>query len=306
MKVALNMEPYGYSQEAIELIEQKGYNYYECTWDGLSSFELRERIEVLIVRLAKKVGTKELEMFPNLKYLLSATTGHDHLDLDSLEEKKVQLVSLRGHTDFLNSIPSTAEFTWALLQSLSRNVHNSYVDVLEGNWDRDKFRGYQLKNKKIGIIGLGRTGLKVARYARAFDMNVIYYDPYVVNDEYEKIDDLGGLLGAADIVSIHVHLNPETTELIGKKEINLLNAGSLIINTSRAGIWNEEALVQAIKDEKIAGVATDVIISELVDVKESVLWKASKDHKNILITPHLGGATWDAMWKCEKFVVSLI
>jgi D-3-phosphoglycerate dehydrogenase len=304
MKIVLNAEPYNYSERARLTWEEKGYCYYASSWDEIYSVELWPEVEILIVRLAKKIDFEILLKFPSLKKIITATTGHDHIDLNALRDRSIDLVSLRGHDIFLKTIPSTAEHTWALLMALIRHIPAANEDVKSGNWQRDKFRGYQLKNKVIGIIGYGRTGKKVASYADAFDMHVQYYDPYVEEPDvkHRKNVDLINLLASSDIISLHVHLNENTVNLINIENIENAKRGALFINTSRGGIWDETAVIHALEKGKLTGVATDVLTTELSEIKNSPLWQAQQKGHNILITPHIAGATQDAMWQCEDFL----
>lgn len=301
--IVLNAEPNGYSQNAIKTWEQKGYKYIASNWDEIDSRNSFTNVNILIVRLARKIDKNILDKFPSLTHLFSATTGLDHIEVDILNERGIKLVSLRGHDDFLKTIPSTAEHTWALLLALIRNIPAANEDVKLGNWNRDQFRGYQLKEKKIGIIGLGRTGKKVATYAQAFGMHIQYFDPYVNEQSFYKCSSLDELLSSSDIISLHVHLNEETHQLIGKQQISKIKKDSLLINTSRGNILDESAVADALTAKQIKGIATDVLSTELADIKLSPLWQAQQRKENIIITPHIGGATCDAMWACEEYLV---
>ena len=109
-----------------------------------------------------------------MKYLITATTGLTHLDINEIKSRNIQLYSLKGHDKFLTTIPSTAEMTWALIMALVRKIYQASIDVSYGNWNRDHFIGSQLKNKNIGIVGLGRTGKLVAKYSVAFGLNIFF------------------------------------------------------------------------------------------------------------------------------------
>jgi len=174
--------------------------------------------------------------------------------------------------------------------------------VLNGNWNRDKFRGYQLKDKNIGIIGLGRIGAMVAEYAQAFKMQVGYFDPRVSNSSYKRFNQLEDLLACSDIITIHIHLESQTTNLLNEQNIEHLKDGSFIINTSRGGIVDENAMVASLKRGNIAGIGVDVLHNELNGFEQSPLWRAAQAGENIIITPHIGGATWEAMHGCEEFL----
>ena len=299
----LNAEPNGYSEKAIESWKQKGYVYKASGWDEIETTRSFDDVTILIVRLAKKINKSIINKFPNLTHLVTATTGLDHIDQESVKEKGIRLVSLRGHDDFLRTIPSTAELTWALLLALIRNIPAANEDVKSGHWDRDKFRGYQLKGKMLGIIGLGRTGKKVATYAQAFDMQIQYFDPYIFERSFHKCDQLEELLSSSDIISIHVHLDDETHHLINEHNISTIKKDCLLINTSRGNILDEGAVVKALISKEIRGIATDVLSTELEDIRSSPLWQAQQKNESVIITPHIGGASCDAMWACEEYIV---
>lgn len=304
--IVLNAETLGYSDKAILNWQEKGFSYQPSSWDEIESKERFDDVAILIVRLQKKIDEKILSKFPGLKIIVSATTGHDHLDLKALEKRGIKLVSLRGQDEFLKTIPSTAEHCFGLLLSLIRNIPAANESVKLGSWNRDHFRGFQLKNKTLGIIGLGRTGSMMAVYASCFGMKPVYFDPLVSNEKYNRIDDLSSLLKVADVISIHVHLTDQTRHLLNKENLSFIKAGSFVLNTSRGDVWDEDAVVELLTSNQIKGVATDVLSGELTDIKSSSLWKAQQMGYNVIITPHIGGATFDAMWACEEFITSLV
>lgn len=304
--IVYNAEPFGYSKRAIDLWIEKGYSYREGSWQEIEKTKHFHRVEILIVRLQSKVNKQVLEKFPDIRKLISATTGWDHLDMDAAKERNIEVLTLRGEDNFLRKIPSTAEHTWALLMSLIRNIPAANMDVYSGNWNRDNFRGYQLIDKTIGIIGYGRTGKQVATYATTFQMKVLFYDPYVKDckGSHEKVRDLNELLERSDIVSMHVHLSKETEGLLNSENLLKLKKGAFLLNTSRGKVWEEKAIVERLESKQIAGIAADVVNSEMENIKDSPLWQAQQKYNNIIITPHIGGATWDAMWACEEFIVN--
>ena len=302
----LNAEPLGYSEQAIRQWKENGHNYMASGWKEIDDKPVFPEVDLLIVRLGRKIDNAILQKFPALTHLLSATTGLDHIDLPALAARNIKLVSLRGEDAFLQTIPSTAEHTWALLLALVRHIPAANEDVRKGNWNRDAFRGRQLKGKTIGIIGMGRTGTKVAKYATVFGMQVLYVDPNVDHPVYNKCAGLEELLPASDVISLHVHLNDSTTHLLHAGNIPLIKNGSLLINTSRGKLIDEAAVLEAYRAGKIAGIATDVLATELSGIQESALWQAQQQESRIIITPHLGGATSDAMWACEEYLVNKV
>lgn len=305
MKI-LNVEPSGYSEYAIQIWKSNGFSYLEKDWHQINTEEIFDNIDILIVRLQKKIDRIILRRFPRLKMIISATTGTDHLDLESLQSAGIELVSLREHANFLKSIPSTAEFTWGLICALIRNLPSAHEDVALGNWNRDKFRGFQLYNKKIGIIGLGRIGQMVAKFGKVFDMHVGYYDPFVDCTLHLRYNSLDELLESCDIITVHVHLNRDSYHLLNQNNLSKVKKGSFLINTSRGNVWDEEALVNVFNSGKINGIAADVLSDELGDIHKSALWRLQQKGANVIITPHIGGATYDAMWSCEEYLASYV
>lgn len=304
--MVLNAETTGYSPKAIKAWEDKGFTYQASSWEQINRTLSFPGVSVLIVRLQRKLDEEVLAKFPDLHTVVSATTGHDHLNLKALADRKIKLISLRGQNDFLKTIPSTPELCFGLLLSLIRNIPSAVESVKQGNWNRDTFRGYQLKGKTLGIIGLGRTGKMMAGFGKFFGMDVVYFDPFVHDTEFEKVKDLSALLRISDVVSLHVHLDTTTIHLLNEDNLQFMKEGGFLLNTSRAGIWDESCIVELLKQKRIAGVATDVLQGELNDIHDSVLWQAQQEGYNILITPHIGGATFDAMWACEEYVVTLV
>ena len=305
--IVLNTEPTDYSKRAVEVWRSAGYEYQASDWASVDQSEYFPYVDILIVRLARMIDKTVLSKFPNLDLVVTATTGLDHIDIDELDRQGVKLVSLRGQNKFLNSIPSTAEHTWALLLSLLRHIPEAQQHVKQGLWERDRFKGNQLKGKSIGIIGMGRTGSKIAEVARVFDMAVAYYDPYKTIPALGlKCDSLQDLLRTSDIITIHIHLSESTRQLINKSNIKDLKHGVFLVNTSRGGVWDEHAIAEALSNKKIAGVATDVLSTELHDVSKSPLWEMLQQKQRVIITPHIGGATYEAMHACEEYIAQLV
>ncbi len=303
--IAYNAEPLRFSESAILAWEKKGYSYHAGNWEEIDNALCFKNVEVLIIRLARRVDSNILDKFPDLKILVSSTTGLDHIDLSAVKIRGISLVSLRGQKDFLSTIPSTAEHTWALLLSLARMIPAADLHVSKGFWERDLFRGHQIKGKIIGIIGLGRTGSKVAHFAEAFDMVIYYYDPNVTTTKYRKIAELKELLSISDFISIHVHLNDSTRHLINERNIETLKKGAFLINTSRGNILDEQAVANALSSGQLGGVAVDVLATEMDNISKSPLWQLKSKYQNIIITPHIGGATSEAMKLCEEYLANL-
>lgn len=295
-----NLEPFGYSAEAESILNQVGA-YLAQPLEALTP-DNRARVAALIVRFATKMTPAVMETFPRLRWIVSATTGTDHIDVKAAALRGIEVLCLKGEREFLASIPSTAEHTWALLLALVRRIPAATASVAAGHWDRDQFRGAELKGKTLGIIGLGRTGSKVASYAEAFGMTVGYYDPFQKDESYRRFDSIVDLLSWSDVVSVHVHLTNETEGLLGREDLAAIKPGARLVNTSRGRIIDESAAADLIENGTIVGLATDVLTTELDAIADSPLHRLVASGANVIITPHIGGATWDAMHTTEEFM----
>ena len=300
----LNAEPENYSAEAASILAGLG----EVVNGPLQRADLLAALpglDILIVRLAHQIDREALEQAGRLKAIVTATTGLDHIDLEYARLKGIAVLSLRGETEFLRSIPATAELTWALLLALVRNLPAAAQSVTSGRWERDLFKGHDLAGRTLGILGLGRIAEKVAVYARAFDMRVIAFDTERKNwpAGVERLASQSDLLRQSQVLTIHVPLNPSTTALIGTTQLALLPRGAVLINTSRGQVIDEAALLQALESGQVAGAALDVLSEERTgDLPASPLIRYTRDHPNLLITPHIGGATYESMAATEIFM----
>ena len=301
MKILI-CESLDYSQKAIESYSMIG-NVVVADLDRNTLIQTIKDFNIIVVRLRIVIDKDVFVAAPNLQYIVSPTTGTDHIDVLEAENRGVEVISLKGETEFLSSIHSTAEHTWALLFSLVRNVTSASKDVLKGNWNRDAFKGHNFFNKKIAILGLGRVGKQVAKIATAFEMNVGYYDPYVTLNTFQKFESLEEILEWGDIVSIHIPLNNSTINLLNKSNLKFLNQDSYVINTSRSGIWDESEILELLECGKISGVATDVISNETnINQMHPMIKFAEQNKGNLLITPHIAGATYESMQLTEQFL----
>ena len=225
------------------------------------------------------------------------------------------MFTLKGERRFLETIPATAEFTWGLVLSLSRNIPAASGAVRAGDWDRDAYKGTDLCGKTIALVGFGRVAKIVARYAAAFGMHVKVYDPYITENTIraeiqargvEFCDTLLSLADGADVLTIHASLTPETMNLIDSAVLNKLPKHAFLINTSRGDIVDSRALLSALESGELKAAAIDVLPSERnpSELRNSELLEYAKKHDNLLITPHLAGATHESMASTEEFMVA--
>lgn len=303
MITIINFEPDNFSPSAKALLQTKA-KYTERGWHNYLQSPYIQQASVIIVRFKKYLDAATLQTFPNLSIIVSATTGTDHIDVNYCNANNIKILCLKPYQDFLKTIPSTAEHCFALMLSLLRNIPAAVASVKGGNWQRQLFWGYQLKNKKLGIAGMGRTGTLMAGYAAAFNMQVHYYDPNVTvdNNSYTKVYSLEELVTKCDIISLHVHLAEDTYHIINSSLSNCFNNTKYLLNTSRGKIVDEQFVYGLLKDGRLAGIATDVLETELEDIAQSPLYQAMQQGYNVVITPHIGGATYDALHACEEFI----
>jgi D-3-phosphoglycerate dehydrogenase len=204
-----------------------------------------------------------LNRAPKLRVVSTATTGADHIDSQVLADRGVPLFTLAGERELLHNITPAAEHSWLLLMACARRIRGAIRHVLEGKWQREEFPGLMLRGKTLGLVGCGRIGSWMSRYARAFEMNVIGYDPQIASwpAEIDK-SDLDTVMGTSDFVSIHVPLSDHTKGMIGKREFGLMKTGVVLINTSRGSITDEGALLASLEEGRLGAAGLDVLDGE--------------------------------------------
>lgn len=299
-------ESEGMSDRAISTLREVGHvELADLDRDGL--MQAVSSTDVLWVRLRHQIDAEVLRAAPRLRMIASPTTGLDHIDLEAANSAGIEVVSLRGAQALLADIRATSELTLALVLALLRHVPAASADVNVGRWERDRFKGRELFRSTVGIVGYGRLGKIVARYLAALGANVIACDPNGIADAAVEEATFDELLRRADVVTLHVPLSEATRNLIGRRELSAMKPGSVLINTSRGEIVDEAALLDALTTSHLAGAALDVISGERSGGMSShPLVRYAADHPNLLITPHIGGCTYESMARTEEYVANLI
>ena len=305
MKI-LNIEPRDFSEKARAQLRQLG-ELTEIEGGREDLLRLLPEFDVLIVRLAHRIDREVIAAATRLKTIVTATTGLNHIDLKAAEEHNIEVLSLKGETSFLDNITATAELTWGLL-SLIRKIPQAHQHVLSGGWERDIFKGNELRNKTLGIVGYGRLGKMVAKYGEAFSMKIMAVDPYIKSvPDWIQLVSLEQLLTQSDIVTLHVNLNEETRGFFGQKQFQYIKNNTIFINTSRGELVDEKALLEALESGKISGAGLDVLTGETSGnpewLERHMLWNYAKNNNNVIFTPHIGGATKESMEETELFMV---
>ena len=232
---------------------------------------------------------------PFLRIISCATTGSDHVARSEASKRDIAIRTLREDPELLSDLTPAAELSWALLMACARRLPAALAHVQAGEWTREKFPGVMLNGRKLGIIGLGRIGVWMARYAQAFGMEVAAYDPHAANmPDGVRQETLNALFRESDFVTVHVHLSDETRGLVSRSLLKQCKPGAVLINTSRGAIVDEVALLSVLEDGRLAAAGLDVLQGE-PDVADHPLVRYARIHSNLLITPHMGGFSPDAV-----------
>jgi len=276
------------SPKGVDILKKAGLEVVVKT--GMKPEELKKEIgkyDGLIIRSATKVTAEIVDAAKKLKVVGRAGSGLDNVDKVAATKRGIVVMNTPGG----NTI-TTAEHTVSLLLSMARQIPQATASMKQGKWEKKKFMGIELYNKVLGIIGIGNIGSHVARMAQGMGMHVMAYDPYLSEEKAKtlgvQVAVLEDLFKNADFITMHIPLTAETKGLINEKSIAKMKKGVRIINASRGGVVDEEALFKALKEGRIASAALDVFEKE--PPGESPLLQLD----NFICTPHLGASTEDA------------
>ena len=280
------------ADEGIRIMEKKGHEVCNC-WN-LSKTELFKDIadyDALIVRSATKVTAELLDRAKNLKVIGRAGEGLDNIDLKKAREMGIEVVN----TPHI-SATSVAELTIGHMIALARGIVEGTISLREGRWAKEDLMGVEVNGKTLGVVGCGAIGKTVERLAMALGMNVVTVDMCV----YGKFVTLEEMLPQADFVTIHVPLTPHTRHMVSAKEFDMMKDGVMLIDCSRGGVVDEEALYNALMSGKVKGAALDVFEEE--PPKNSKLLKL----KNVIATPHIGAQTHEAQLRSSILIANRV
>lgn len=263
---------------------------------------------VAVVDASMKVRF-DAEMFAaasHLRMISTATTGSDHIDRDAAAARGVTIRTLKEDVELLRSITPAAELSWALIMACARRLLPAVAHVRAGNWVREEFPGMMLNGRTLGLVGCGRIGQWMARYANAFGMRVVGHDPFLTDwpVDIEKAD-IAAVCSEADIVSVHVHLSEDTRGLISRDLFQKMKVGAIFVNTSRGAVADEAALVDALESGHLAAAGLDVLDGEPA-IESHPLLAYAQTHDNLLITPHCGGYSPDAVRRVSAHAATKI
>jgi len=255
---------------------------------------------VLVSRSETDVTREVIDAAPHLKIIARAAVGVGNIDIDYATERGILVINCPG-----KNTNSAAELTMGLLLSMLRKVPKAYLQMKQGGWDRHRFSGNELRGKRLGIVGLGNVGHRVAKFARGFDMEVLAYDPYIAPEVFRRnaavaVDTLSDLARQVDVLSVHVPLNKETRGMVHKDILQLLPKGSYFVNAARGGVAVEADLLAALQAGQLAGVALDTFESEPKPLPALI------NHEQVWCTPHIGASTVEAQLEIGNTVYDQI
>jgi len=284
-----------------EILEKNGL---KVTYEPeITPEQIAEKIgnfEVVVVRSRTKLSRELVEKADKCKIIARVGVGLDNIDQEAAKEKNIRVINaVEG------AITAVAELVIGLMLSMAREIPRADREIRNGNWIKKELMGSELKGKYLGIIGLGNIGKRLGRLARALNMNIIGYDVIPIDDEFSKEvglmkADLDTLLSSADYVSFHVPLLDSTRHMINAEKLKMMKNTARIINTSRGGVIDEEALYNSLKDGSLAGAALDVF--EVEPATENNLITLP----NFIATPHIGAQTKEAQLLAANIIAEKI
>ena len=272
-----------------EILEKNGL---QITYEPeITPDQIAEKIgnyEVVIVRSRTKITKDLIQRADKCKIIARVGVGLDNIDQDAAKEKNIRVINaVEG------AMNAVAELVVGLMLSLAREIPRADREVRNGNWIKKELMGTELRGKYLGIVGLGNIGKRLGRLAKSFNMNIIGFDVLPIDEEFSKEvglmkADLGTLLASADYVSLHVPLLDSTKHMINAEKITTMKSTARIINTSRGGVIDEDALYDALKNGNLGGAALDVF--EIEPATSNNL----RELPNFISTPHMGAQTKEA------------
>lgn len=252
----------------------------------------------LLVRSRTKLSRETIYAADSLEVIARTGTGVDNIDLEACTERGIPVC----HTPEANRI-SVAEHVFALLLCLAKDIIKLDREIRQGNWGvRDHSEAFELHGKCFGVVGLGRTGSEVARLAKAFGMSVLAYDPYILNVpeelKVEMVENLQDLFQRADIISLHVPLTEETKGLVNRSLLESMKPTAILINTSRGGVIEEQALLQLLESGKLRGAGLDVFSQEPLPANHPLCRLP-----NVILSPHSAALTKECRLKMLQHAI---
>ncbi|MBC7540995.1 MAG: hydroxyacid dehydrogenase [Bacteriovorax sp.] len=260
---------------------------------------LLPKVEGLIIRSATTINKELLDLAPNLKIVIRAGEGTDNIDKALCAEKGIKVANTPGANN-----NSAAEQAVALMMTVLRNTALADATMKAGKWEKNSLTGLELWKKKVGIVGFGRIGQIVAKRISGFEPEILFFDPVLMSSDMpntKKVNDLKEIFSTCDIITLHTPLMPQTKGMITGELLNLMKKDAILVNASRGGIVDEDALYNVLKEKKIRGAGFDVFAVEPLPADSKLL-----ELTNLVMSPHVGASTEEAQFRVGEMAVHQI
>lgn len=306
--VALYFRILKYQPTNLHFLEEN-FTLLSLDHPGENTAQVLEQVELLFAPLGFQVDDIYMDRCPRLKVIASNTTGVPHIDLVAAARRGVAVCALHDEQAFLDTITSTAEHAIGLMLAAARRLPAAHQAACTGAWDRKLWGSPRMMSRsRLGLVGYGRLGRKVATIAQAMGMEVAWYDPHVA-DTPGRIGNLSVLASRSDVLSLHAVANEETRGLVHRGILEALPRGAIVVNTARGELLDTEGLLDLLESGHLWAAALDTIDGEYrLDFSEifakSRLARYVCSHDNLIITPHIGGSTVDAWTETEGRVIA--
>jgi len=287
-------------QNAAKILREKGHELIEHHYDIDELKEKIKEVDALIVRSATKIRKKlidEAAKSKKLKLIIRAGVGLDNIDVDYAESKGIKVRNTPN-----SSSRAVAELAVGQMISLSRYTYIANVTMRQGQWNKKQYKGSELLDKNLGLIGFGRMAKETAQLAEALGMKILYTNRSGPKEGYENYNykNMDDLLKESDYISLHIPFNKKKGAVLGKEEFDKMKEGAFIVNCARGGVVDEGALLEALDSGKVAAAAVDVFEEEPTPNEKLYT------HPKIALTPHIGGSTKESQARIGKEIVSIV
>jgi lactate dehydrogenase-like 2-hydroxyacid dehydrogenase len=313
MNIAV-ITPIQHINGVVELLQTKGNVFFleEGNKQAVRNLLLEQNIDTILCNPNQQTYKIDNELLTGttVQLINTCSTGMNHIDVNYCTNNAIKIYSLTKDYKLINDLPSTSELAFGLLISLLRKIPQGQKHVSEYKWDYTQFVGRQIQGLTIGIVGYGRLGKMMYKYCESFGATVKVYDPYKKDEMDDQFllnnycNSVECLFETCDVISLHVHVTAETKYMINQKILGLSKKNPYIINTSRGEIVNEVDIVNALKTNLISGYGTDVIENEFDDIKNSPIIQSMNTGENIIVTPHVGGMTYEGQTKAYIWAIN--
>lgn len=256
-----------------------------------------------------RLGDRELDLYPALRVIVTPSTGADHIDVGAVRARGIAFRSLLDDREGLESIAASAEFAFLLLLNTLRRLPVAVDAAARGRWrrdDEDLLRGHELQGRRVGLVGLGRIGRRLARFCEAFGATVAWYDPYVATGPGRRFDDLGELFANSDSVVVCCTLSAETEGMIGGELVRRLPRAATLVNIARGEILAEAEVAAVLRERDDLAAGLDVLRGEPQGTQFASPLRALAGLGRIVVTPHVGGSTHESQANAARIALRLV